>query len=138
VVVADVYSYLLQLMVESLVVGRLCVLSQVTSEEVGLQVNDAAVSLRLIEFVSKVQRFYIQNRLDGGGERGEECHPSDLLCWLTVIWSGAPTDSLGGGGRQYCDTYSTYLQYVRKKGIWLYIKYTVHGWVSDTKYWRIL
>jgi hypothetical protein len=32
----------------------------------------------------------------GGGERGEGCHPSDLLCWLTVIWSGAPTDSLGG------------------------------------------
>ncbi len=34
----------------------------------------------------------------GGGERGEgcHCHPSDLLCWLTVIWSGAPTDSLGG------------------------------------------
>ncbi len=30
----------------------------------------------------------------GGGERGEGCHPSDLLCWLTVIWSGAPTDSL--------------------------------------------
>jgi hypothetical protein len=21
--------------------------------------------------------------------------PSGLLCWLTVIWSGAPTDSLG-------------------------------------------
>jgi hypothetical protein len=20
--------------------------------------------------------------------RGEGCHPSDLLCWLTVIWSG--------------------------------------------------
>jgi hypothetical protein len=33
-----------------------------------------------------------------GGERGEGCHPFDLLCWLTVIWSGAPTDSLGGGG----------------------------------------
>jgi hypothetical protein len=32
----------------------------------------------------------------GGGERGEGCHPSDLLCWLTVTWSGAPADSLGG------------------------------------------
>jgi len=116
VVVADVCSCSLQLMVESLVVRGLCVLTRVTSEEVGLQVNDASVSLRLVEFVSKVQRFYIQNRLDGGGERGEGCHPSDLLCWLTVIWSGAPTDSFGGGGRQYCDTYSTYLQYVRKKG----------------------
>jgi hypothetical protein len=32
-------------------------------------VNDAAVSLRLVVFVSKVQRFYIQitDRLDGGG-----------------------------------------------------------------------
>ncbi len=28
--------------------------------------------------------------------KSEGCHPSDLLCWLTVIWSGAPTDSLGG------------------------------------------
>jgi hypothetical protein len=63
-----------------------------------LQVNDAAVSLRLVVVVSKVQLFYIQiTDTDGGGERGEECHPSDLLCWLTVIWSGAPTDSLGGG-----------------------------------------
>ena len=62
-----------------------------------LQVNDAAVSLRLVEFVSKVQLFYIQiTDTDGGGERGEGWHPSDLLCWLTVIWSGAPTDSLGG------------------------------------------
>jgi hypothetical protein len=34
----------------------------------------------------------LQNRLGGGGgeRRGEGCHPSDLLCWLTVIWSGAP------------------------------------------------
>jgi hypothetical protein len=32
----------------------------------------------------------------GGGERGEGCHPSGLLCWLTVIWSGTPTDFLGG------------------------------------------
>jgi hypothetical protein len=41
--------------------------------------------------------YRLQNRLEGGGERGEGCHPSDLLCWLTVIWSGSPTDSLGGG-----------------------------------------
>ena len=32
-----------------------------------LQVNDAAVSLRLVVFVSKVQRFYIQITL--GGQR---------------------------------------------------------------------
>jgi hypothetical protein len=31
----------------------------------------------------------------GGEERGEVCHPSGLLCWLTVIWSGAPPNSLG-------------------------------------------
>jgi hypothetical protein len=40
---------------------------------------------------------WLQNRLEGIGVRGERCHPSDLLCWLTVIWSEAPTDSLGGG-----------------------------------------
>ncbi len=32
----------------------------------------------------------LQNRLEGGGERGERCHHPDLLCLLTVIWSGAP------------------------------------------------
>ncbi len=26
------------------------------------------------------------------------CHPSELLCWLTVIWSGAPTNSNSLGG----------------------------------------
>ncbi len=57
-----------------------------------------AVGLRLVVFVSKVHRLYTDYSTDwmGGGERGEGCHPSDLLCWLTVIWSGAPTDSLGG------------------------------------------
>ncbi len=59
-----------------------------------------AGKFRLVVFMSKVQLFYtvhrLQNRLEGEGERGEGCHPSDLLCWLTVIWSGAPTDSLGG------------------------------------------
>jgi hypothetical protein len=29
------------------------------------------------------------------GERRGVSPLSDLLCWLTVIWSGAPTDSLG-------------------------------------------
>jgi hypothetical protein len=64
-----------------------------------LQVNDTAVSLRLVAFVSRYRAFIyrLQKRLDGGGETGEGCHPSDLLCWLTVIWSGVPTDSLGGG-----------------------------------------
>ncbi len=68
-----------------------------------LQVNDAAVRIRLVVFVSKVQRFYIQiTELTGKGRgRGEGCHPSELLCWLTVIWSGAPTDSLGGGPQHY-------------------------------------
>ncbi len=63
-----------------------------------LQMNDAAVRIRLVVFVSKVQLFYIQITEQtgyGGAERGEGCHPSELLCWLTVIWSGAPTDSLG-------------------------------------------
>jgi hypothetical protein len=60
-------------------------------------VNDAAVRTRLVVFVSKVGLFlYADYRKDwrGEGKRGEECQPSDLLCWLTVIWSGAPTDSL--------------------------------------------
>ncbi len=61
--------------------------------------NDAEFSLRLVVFVSKVQLFYTQitEQNGEGGERGEGCHPSELLCGLTVIWSGAPTDSLGGG-----------------------------------------
>ncbi len=65
--------------------------------------NDAAVRLRLAVFASKVQRFYIQitEQTGWGGERGEGCHLSDLLCWLTVIWSGAPTDSLEGGPQVY-------------------------------------
>jgi hypothetical protein len=32
---------------------------------------------------------------EGREERG--CHPSVLLCWLTVIWSGAPLIPWGGG-----------------------------------------
>jgi hypothetical protein len=39
----------------------------------------------------------LQNSLVGGGDRGEGCQPSDLLCWLTVIWSGALSRFLGGG-----------------------------------------
>jgi hypothetical protein len=63
-----------------------------------LEVITTAVGLRLVLFVSKVHRLYTDYSTDwmGGGERGEVCHPSDLLCWLTVIWSGATTDSLGG------------------------------------------
>jgi hypothetical protein len=47
---------------------------------------------RLVLCVSKVQLFYTQitEQTGGGEERGEGCHPSGLLCWLTVIWSGAP------------------------------------------------
>jgi hypothetical protein len=37
-----------------------------------LQVNDAAVSLRLVVFVSKVQRFYIQITVQNGWEEGRE------------------------------------------------------------------
>ncbi len=48
-----------------------------------LQVNDAAVSLRIVVFGYKVQLYYtvhrLQNRLKGRGERGEGCHPSALL-----------------------------------------------------------
>jgi hypothetical protein len=68
---------------------------------VALQVNDAAVSLGLDVCVSKVQYSAFIYRLctvqtsEGGGERGEGCHPSGLLCWLPVIWSGARTYSLG-------------------------------------------
>jgi len=50
----------------------------------------------------------LQNKLEGGGERGEGCHPSDLLCWLTVIWSGAPTDSLGEVPTTQCLNKRTY------------------------------
>ncbi len=60
-----------------------------------LQVHDAAVRIRLI-----MQYFDLRYSSDyrtywrGGVERGEGCHSSDLLCWLEVIWSGAPTDSI--------------------------------------------
>jgi hypothetical protein len=64
-----------------------------------LQVNDAAVITGLVIFGSNVhvQLFYTQISEQIGGGRGEirGMPPSDLLCWLTVIWSGAPTDFLG-------------------------------------------
>ncbi len=64
-----------------------------------VQVNDAALMIRLVIFGSKVRYssfiHRLQNRLEGGGERGEGCHPSHLLYWLTVICSGALTNSLG-------------------------------------------
>ncbi len=47
-----------------------------------LQVNDAAVWIRLVIFGSKVQLFYTQITEQTGGGRGEVCHLSDLLCWL--------------------------------------------------------
>jgi hypothetical protein len=60
-----------------------------------------AGKFRLIIFGPKLQLFYTQitEQPGGGGERGEGCHPSDLLCLLPVIWSGAPTDSLGEAHR---------------------------------------
>ncbi len=63
-----------------------------------LQVNYAVVRIKLNVFVSKVQLFYVQFqiRLEGRRERGDGCHPSELLGRLTVIWSEASTDSLGG------------------------------------------
>ncbi len=73
---------------------------------VTLQVNRAAVSLGLVVFVSKVQLFYFQITVQAGrgGERGDGCHPSSLMCWLTVIWSGAHTDSLGEVPTRYKKT----------------------------------
>ncbi len=48
----------------------------------------------------------------GGGERGDGCHPFDLLGWLPVIWSGAPHWFLGGrshnGLRTHCMMSSKY------------------------------
>jgi len=61
-----------------------------------LQVNDAAVRIRLVVFGSKVQRFYTQITEQTGWGRGERRRVPPL--WLTVIWSGAPTDFLGKGG----------------------------------------
>ncbi len=62
-----------------------------------LQVNDAAVRIRIVIFASKVQLFYTQiTEQTGGGRedmRGVPRHLSDFVFWLTVIWSGAPTDS---------------------------------------------
>ncbi len=70
------------------------------------QVNDASVRIRLVVFLSKVQLFYIEITEQTGGGEGqgrEESGATPLTCcvgtWLTVIWSGAPTDSLGGGPR---------------------------------------
>ncbi len=62
--------------------------------------NDATVRIRvrLVIFGSKVQLFYTQiTEQTGRGEGREErgCHPSSSLYWLMLIWSGAPTDSLG-------------------------------------------
>jgi hypothetical protein len=53
----------------------------------------AAASLRKHIFGVRNSSFIhiLQSKLEGGGERGEGCNPSDLLCRLTVIWSG------GGG-----------------------------------------
>jgi hypothetical protein len=44
-----------------------------------------------VQYSSLIHRS--QNRL---GEGGEGYHLSDVLCWLTVIWSGAPPDSFLG------------------------------------------
>ncbi len=60
------------------------------------------VKLRLVIFVSKVQPFYKQVTEQTRRGRGEGCHPSDLLCWLTVIWSGAQIDSVGGRSTTSC------------------------------------
>jgi hypothetical protein len=51
-----------------------------------LQVNDSAVSLRLVIFGS----LYTDYRTDGSGEGREERDVTPLTCcdWLTVIWSG--------------------------------------------------
>jgi hypothetical protein len=86
-----------------------------------LHVNDAAVKIRIVEFVSKVYSsfmYMLQNRLKRGGERGEGCqcgHPYDLLCWLTVIWSGAPTDSLGGVP-QNCEYFAVFCEKMQQLG----------------------
>jgi hypothetical protein len=50
---------------------------------VALEVNDAAVSFRLVVFVSKVHRFYIHNadyRTDWMGEGREERGATPLTC----------------------------------------------------------
>ncbi len=89
-IAADGCSLFLQLLVGRLGPVKKCVV---------LQVSDAAVRIRLYLCLYGTARLYTDYRTDwlGKGERGEGCHPSDLLCWLTVIWSGAPTDSLGEG-----------------------------------------
>jgi hypothetical protein len=88
-----------------------------------LQVNDSALSLRLVKYGSKVHLFYIQikNRLEEGGERKERCHPYDLLCWLTVIWPWAPTDSLGEvpTAQKVLRTYNSAIRY-RYTNLYLY------------------
>jgi hypothetical protein len=52
--------------------------------------------------------YRLHNRLEGGGGRGEGCHPSDLLCWLTVIWSGPPPLIPWGGGSQNCEYFAVF------------------------------
>jgi hypothetical protein len=53
-----------------------------------LQVNDATVSLRLVVFVSKVQRFYIQITEQTGWGRGERRGVPPL--GLAVLTDGHP------------------------------------------------
>ncbi len=59
-----------------------------------------SLELALQYFASETALFNIisQNILEGEGKEYSRlvswCQPSDLLCWLTVTWPGAPTDSL--------------------------------------------
>jgi hypothetical protein len=43
--------------------------------------------------------FFFECRLEGGGERGEGCHPSDLLCLLTFIRAGIFNQYMGARNR---------------------------------------
>ncbi len=75
-VVAVDCSYLLRLMVAAdgsscWLEGWVFLVGAPVKKCVILQVNDAAVSLRLVEFVSKVQGLYIQITEQTGWGRGE-------------------------------------------------------------------
>jgi hypothetical protein len=72
------------------------ILSGVFEKYVVLQMNEAAVNLRLgLRYSSFIHR--LQNRLEGEGKEERGPHPSDLMCWADGHLVRGPNWFLGGG-----------------------------------------